>query len=107
MLGNYKSEHWSDADGNPAGGCTHGTGFCISWQNGPLGRGDERKEPNGAFVETIIMAAIGRLEYYQGSKFCCGENAEALLHLKSALACCQARTLRRENAATEGTHAGN
>jgi hypothetical protein len=31
------ANHFSDADGNPAGGTTFGQGFCIGWQNGPLG----------------------------------------------------------------------
>ena len=48
----------NDADGNPAGGTVSGVGLSISWQNGPLGRGTERREPNGAFVEGVIAAAI-------------------------------------------------
>lgn len=45
--GVHINEHWNDANNNPAGGCTSGNGFAISWQNGQLGRGEERKEPNG------------------------------------------------------------
>lgn len=99
--------HWNDANGNPAGGSTFGDGFAISWQNGPLGRGEDRKAANGAFVENIIVAAIGRLEYYQASRFNCQENADALAHLKSALEACNRRTARREQQQVEGTHAGN
>jgi len=44
------SEHWRDDKGRPAGGVSSGRGFAISWQNGPLGRGNERRDPNGAFV---------------------------------------------------------
>lgn len=100
--------HWNDANGNPAGGCSYGVGFTISWQNGPLGRQTEttdRKEPNGAFVENIIAAAIGRLEFYQNSRFRCDENARALTYLKSALEECNARTQQREARKVEGTHA--
>lgn len=100
-----KQEHWNDANGNPAGGSTFGPGFAISWQNGPLGRDGERKEPNGAFVENIINAAIGRLEFYQASPFRCDENARALTYLKSALQECNARTQKRESRKVEGTHA--
>ena len=39
-------EHWSDHKKRPAGGVTTGRGFTISWQNGPLGRGKDRIEPN-------------------------------------------------------------
>ena len=99
--------HWMDASGNPAGGCTFGDGFAISWQNGPLGRDENRKAANGAFVENIIAAAIGRLEYYQSSRFNCKENADALEHLKLALAACNSRTARRESQKVEGTHGGN
>ena len=98
-------EHFTDANGNPAGGSTFGPGFAISWQNGPLGRDGERKEPNGAFVENVIAAAIGRLEFYQSSRFRCDENARALTYLRSALQECNARTQRRESRKVEGTHA--
>lgn len=100
----FWSEHWSDKDGNPGGGVTTGTGFTISWQNGPLGRGAERKRPNGAFVEHIINAAIDRLNYYQGSKFTCQENAEAIVHLEKAMAVLASRTKNREVRNVEGTH---
>lgn len=107
MNSKITQNHWSDANGAPAGGCTFGDGFAISWQNGPLGRGEDRKAANGAFVENIIVAAIGRLEYYQASRFNCQENADALDHLRLALNCCNRRTQRREAQAVEGTHAGN
>ena len=97
--------HFTDANGNPAGGSTFGPGFAISWQNGPLGRDGERKQPNGAFVENIIKAAIGRLEFYQNSRFACDENAQALINLNDALAWCESRTKKREARKVEGTHA--
>lgn len=107
MSQTFKEEHWVDANGNPAGGVSTGTGFTISWQNGPLGRGAERKDPNGAFVETLIQAVIGRIEFYQDSKFNSVENAVALLNLENALIALQSRTARREEAGTEGTHEGS
>ncbi len=90
-------------NGIPAGGCTYGVGFTISWQNGPLGRGPERKAPNGAFVEDIIGAVMDRLEYYQASPYASEHNAEALAHLRSAVERLQARTQEREQRAVEGT----
>lgn len=98
------SAHFCDVNGNPAGGTTCGRGFAIAWQNGPLSRGEDRAAPNGAFVEDIILAARDRLDYYQGSKFACDHNADAIRHLGNALAACEARTADREARNVEGTH---
>ena len=98
------AENWLDANGNPAGGVATSRGMTISWQNGPLGRGDERKEPNGAFVEDVIRAAAERIRFYQSSKFACDDNAEALQYLESALEVLQLRTANREARQVEGTH---
>lgn len=104
----FTSNHFTDSNGRPAGGSTFGRGFAISWQNGPLGRGVERSEPNGAFVETLIAAAHDRINFYQTvGGFPCDENARALQCLESALAALGERTARREAAGTEGTHAGS
>ncbi len=100
----FFSEQWSDENDNPAGGVTSGRGFTISWQNGPLGRGNDRKEPNGAFVEDVIAAAKDRLEFYQRSKFECGANEAAIEALKAAICCLQDRTKDREDRDVEGTH---
>ena len=100
-------KHNNDENGNPAGGKTTGRGISIEWQNGPLGRSEDgtRIEPNGAFVEGVIAAAIGRLEYYQASKFKCRENALAITKLEEALHWCGHRTAKREAQKVEGTHA--
>jgi hypothetical protein len=100
MTGN----HYTDSSGNPAGGTTYGRGFAIGWQCGPLGRGDDRKEPNGAFVEDIIKAAVDRLEFYQASPFACQENRDAIYYLEKALDRLVTRTQKREAAGVEGTH---
>jgi len=89
---------------NPAGGWVKGTGLEINWQDGPLGQEDERKEPNGAFVETVISAVIQRLEFYQESKFKCDTNANAISHLNNALSHLEARTADREERGVEGAH---
>ena len=99
----FTSHQFSDADGCPEGGVTYGAGFSISWQRGPLGRGEDRQLPNGAFVETIIGAAIDRLEFYQRSRFNCEENAQALSHLYLAIRRLQDRTKKREERQVEGT----
>ena len=104
------SEHWTDSCGKPAGGCTYGVGFTISWQNGPLGPEDvhgHQREPNGAFVEAIIAAARDRIEWYQDSDFECEENADALNSLDQALKFLQRRTVRRRKEGVEGTHEGS
>ena len=96
----------SDDDGNPAGGYVSCTGMSIRWQDGPLGRGEDRIAPNGAFVESVIEAARQRLAFYQKGKFHCIENQSAIQYLNSALECLSDRTQRREAAGIEGTHEG-
>lgn len=98
------SNHITDADGNPTGGSTYGVGICISWQHGPLGRGDERTEPNGAFTEGVILAAKDRIEFFQRTRFACETNAEAIRHLDLALAALERRTAEREARGVEGLH---
>ena len=101
-----KVENWQDPSGNLHGGTVEGIGLSIKWQQGPLGRVEEgiRVEPNGAFVETVISAAIKRIEFYQNSKFNCRENAIALTHLETALLWLNKRTQDREERKIEGTH---
>lgn len=96
------SEHWLDTDGNPAGGCTYGTGFAISWQNGPLGSGDSKVKPNGASVEDVISAALDRIVFFQTSKFACPENEHAIGMLKAALHFLEVRDSQRERRGVEG-----
>ena len=99
--------HRTDEYGRPAGGQTIGRGFTIAWQDGPLGEigSSERKEPNGAFVEDVIKAAIGRLTFYQSGQFACDYNARAIDFLQQALRECNARTEDRTKRDVEGTHA--
>jgi hypothetical protein len=90
--------------GRPAGGYVVGTGLQIVWQNGPLGRGEEQIEPNGAFVSTVIAAVIQRLQHYQDSEFNCRENALAITKLEEALHWLQSRFDDREARGVQGTH---
>lgn len=94
----------ADDNGNLTGGSVTGIGLQIEWQNGPLGRGDDRVEPNGAFIETVISACIARLEFYQASQFKCRENALVITKLEEALHWCEHRTKDRENRKVEGLH---
>jgi len=107
MLADFQTYQFIDADGRPEGGQTFGPGFCISWQRGPLGRGENRLAPNGAFVETIIAAARDRIEFYNDNGFYCDENADAAHYLSLALERLHARTDRREQQGVEGTHQGS
>lgn len=108
----FKADNKLDENGNPTGGYVSGTGFTITWQDGPLGRvgTDERAEPNGAFVEDVIGAAVQRIQHYQsasGGRFACEENGRALAALELALEHLDSRTKRRVEAGTEGTHEGS
>lgn len=105
MRQEIESSNAVDENNNPTGGTAVGVGISIQWQDGPLGTGPDRKEPNGAFVEGVIQAAISRLEFFQGSKFNNGFNAQALEHLNLALAALDARTQERTERGVEGTHA--
>jgi hypothetical protein len=97
-------DHYLDDNGNPAGGHTEALGISIHWQNGPLAVDGTRREPNGAFVEGVIQAAIGRLEHYNSTQFRCRENSLAITHLEEALHWLQHRTADRERRGVEGTH---
>ncbi len=107
MLQEFRSENFVDSNGNPAGGYVDGTGLSIQWQDGPLGRGADRQLPNGAFVETVIAAALQRIQFYQtasNGKFVCEENQDAIEYLKEGLQRLNDRTRSREQRQVEGTH---
>jgi len=110
MLQKITEDHRTNDNGDPAGGTTAGTGINIEWQNGPLREqvvGEPSRkvaEQNGAFTEGIIAAAIGRLEFYQTSRFRCRENALAITKLQEAIHWLQHRTQAREALGVEGTH---
>ena len=81
----------------------------VFWQNGPLAdpATGERKDPNGAFVETLVRIALDRMNFYQtasGQKFACRENALAITKLEEALHWMGHRTAAREARGVEGTH---
>src|SRR5438093_1236923 len=104
MQAKFNADNFVDHNGNPSGGFANGTGFSIAWQNGPLGRGAERTEPNGAFVETVLAAALQRIQFYQEAserKFACRENAIAITKIEEALLWLNKRTRDRETREVE------
>lgn len=104
MVQAIQAENHLDDQGRPAGGYVKGIGIDITWQDGPLGRGDDRVGPNGAFVETVIAAALQRLQHYNATEFRCRENSLAITHLEDALHWLHHRTADREQRGVEGTH---
>lgn len=107
MKQGFQEEHLVDSNGMPAGGKSVTNNSEINWQNGPLGRGDQRIAPNGAFVEDIIGIVIGRINFYQTAaegRFKCSYNQAAIGHLQLALQCLDQRTKDREAREVEGTH---
>ncbi len=98
------SRHFLDENEKPSGGESTATGIVVEWQNGPLGRGEDREEPNGAFVETVVEVALDRLRFYQEGEFKCRENALAITKLEECLHWMNHRTADREAREVEGTH---
>lgn len=104
MKQSFAALNLNDENGKPAGGFVKGTGLDIQWQNGPLAVDGIRKEPTGAFVETVIAAAKQRIEYYNATEFRCRENSQAITKLDEALLWLNKRTNDREERGVEGTH---
>ena len=108
MLQSYETAHFEEKlTGMPSGGFAKAIGVDIKFQPGPLQINGIRKEPEGAFVETIIAIVIDRLQYYQNianKRFRCRENSLAITHLQEALHWLEHRTQDRENRGVEGTH---
>lgn len=107
MHNGISSEHHLDSNGNPHGGVTVARGIWIGWQAGPLAIDGKRIEPNGAFVEDVIAAAIDRIQFYEKAsdgRFSCSENRRALSHLQLAAKALDERTAEREARGVEGTH---
>jgi len=93
-----------DGNGIPAGGSAKGIGLSIVWQDGPVGRGGERRVQNGALVEDVLGACLSRLKFHQTTRFRCPENVLAISALEEALKWLQNRTDDREKRLVEGTN---
>ncbi len=94
MVANY------DADGMVRGGRATSIGMDVKFQTGPRGHSDGSglDQANGAFVETLLVAARSRLRDYQESGMSSRENGDAIEHIDQAmhaLACRRADRARR------------
>jgi hypothetical protein len=82
----------------------------INWQDGPRGAGTNPDgspvlaDPNGAFVEDVLWAALQRLEFFNESKFRCRENSLAITKIEEALFILKDRQLSRAQRNVEGKH---
>ena len=94
---NRESVFLTDENDNPTGGTSKGEGYSIEWQNGV-------QEPNGAILEDVIASCVDRLDFFQGSKFACRENALAVTKLQEALHWLNHRTLERRRRGVEGSY---
>lgn len=74
----------------------------VLFQNGPIAESGV----NGVTHEALLAILEDRLACFQDGPFACGENAMALEHIRQAQRFLQARTSRRVEAGTEGTHKG-
>lgn len=104
-----------DENGNPTGGSValiagydenQPYALVVRWQDGPRGQGEGKPlaEPNGAFVEDVLWAALQRLEFFQESKYRDRANAMAITHIEQALQALKDRQLERSHRNVEGKH---
>lgn len=107
-------------DGNPTGGSVylqvtkHGDSefpaVVINWQDGPRGNATNPDgsstlaDPNGAFVEDVLWAALQRLEFFNDSKFRDRANSLAITHIEGAIQALKDRQLERSERKVEGKH---
>lgn len=78
----------------------------INWQDGPRGTVEDGtlEEPNGAFVEDVLWAALQRLEFFNESKYRDRANSLAITHIEQALQALKDRQLERSHRNVEGKH---
>lgn len=84
----------SRGDSRPWGSTT------ILFQNGPI----KENGVNGLTHEVLLAIVADRLESFQKGPFSCQENAQALAHIKVALAVLHNRTKNRFARGVEGTN---
>ena len=96
--------HHKNSNGDPSGGCSWGPGFTISWQSCPKKMDGVERLQNGADIEDVIDACIGRLEVFQHSRFESEYNRLAIEHLMEARNQLFNRTKDRESRGVEGKY---
>ena len=98
-------------EGNPMGGSlslmgVDGGGLigsAVNFQHGAI----DKNGRNGFLIEDLIESCIHRLEVFQGTKFRCSENDDAISNLRVALLMLNSRTERRIAEGVEGTYEVN
>lgn len=109
-----------DDNGNPTGGDvylkvtkdgdTEFPALVVNWQDGPRGMGENPDgspalaDPNGAFVEDLLWAALQRLEFFNESKYRDRANSIAITKIEEALQALKNRQLERSHRQVEGKH---
>lgn len=119
---NLEATNYVDVDNNPTGGdvilydmypavSEDNEILKIRWQNGPRGTGENDhygnpvlKEPNGAFVEDVLWAALQRLEFFNEGKYRDRANSIAITKIEEALQALKNRQLERSHRGVEGQH---
>ena len=78
----------------------------INWQDGPRGTAEDGTltDPNGAFVEDVLWAALQRLEFFNESKYRDRANSIAITKIEEALQALKNRQLERSHRNVEGKH---
>ena len=99
-----ESEHYLDADENPDGGFTEGTGLSIRWQRGALDFDGDGVPWNGCFLVTLLEAATEQLEFYQSTKFKGTDNAEAMAKVQEVIDILNRRQVSRFTRGVRGKH---
>lgn len=113
---NLVAENALDENDNPTGGCVvlhvdkrgdkEFPALIVNWQDGPRGQGEGQPlaDPNGAFVEDVLWAALQRLEFFNESKYRDRANSLAITHIEQALQALKDRQLERSHRNVEGKH---
>lgn len=82
----------------------------VNWQDGPRGAGTNPDgsptlaDPNGAFVEDVLWAALQRLEFFNAGKYRDRANSIAITKIEEALQALKDRQLQRSYRGVEGKH---
>ena len=71
----------------------------IVFQKGPI----KESEPNGIFMEDLLVICVDRLQHFQKGDFACRENALALTKIQEAMHWLKHRTEDRNRRGVEGT----
>lgn len=104
-----------DENENPTGGevylqvtkdgDTEFPALVVNWQDGARGQADgSLADPNGAFVEDVLWAALQRLEFFNESKYRDRANSLAITHIEQALQALKDRQLERSHRNVEGKY---